>query len=86
MNNNGYKYANCQLYIPQVKTCQIMIPQMQGRIKPEDYCSKHTQNLAICERCQGATLIPFIRYDKENNEVHVYCGNCDGIDFSRQNS
>ena len=69
-----YRCAKCKLYLPQTKTCQIMIPQMQGKIEPEDHCSKCMPIISICEVCGGGTLTPFIEIEGET--VHTYCQNC----------
>ena len=77
LNEVLYKCHSCKLYLPQQKTCQLMIPQMQGRIGPDDYCSKHMSDIAICEHCGGAILTPYVRI--VNNTVHTYCANCCAI-------
>lgn len=74
------KCQTCQLYVPQTHACQIMVPQMQGRIGPEDYCSKHKDHLLICEVCGAGLLAPII--EVVNDTVHVYCDNC--VNFPRQ--
>ena len=68
------KCQTCQFYIPQTSTCQIMITQMQGKIKPEDYCSQHNDHILACEVCGGGILEPFI--EVVDGKVHIYCGNC----------
>ena len=74
------KCATCNIYAPQARTCQIMIPQMQGKISPEDYCSQHNDNMLFCEVCGAGLLEPLI--EVINGTVHVYCGNC--INHPRQ--
>lgn len=75
------KCATCQIYVPQARTCQIMIPAMQGKVSPEDYCSKHNDHMGFCEVCGAGLLEPLIEV-KDDNSVHVYCGNC--INLPRQ--
>ena len=74
LNTSVYKCANCKLYLPQNKTCQIMIPQMQGKIEPNDFCSQHHPEIALCETCGAGVLIPFIEVIDE--DAHIYCPNC----------
>ena len=74
LNEVLYKCHSCKLYIPQQKTCQLMIQQMQGRIEPDDYCSQHIQDIPICEGCGAAILVPYIQV--RGNEAHIYCVNC----------
>ena len=68
------KCQTCQLYAPQARTCQIMIPQMHGKIGPEDHCSHHNDHLQFCEVCGAGLLDPLI--EVVNGTVHIYCGNC----------
>ena len=71
-----YRCRTCALYLPQQQTCQLM-PQMQGKIYPTDYCSKHMQEIEKCEQCGKGLLQPLIEVTGENNdEVHIYCPNC----------
>lgn len=67
------KCNTCKLYIPQQKTCQIM-PNLAGRINPDDFCSQHKNHLEVCELCGVGLLIPIIRV--QDNVVHTYCENC----------
>ena len=68
------KCNTCQLYIPQNRTCQIMIPAMAGKVDPTDHCSFHNDNLLICEICGGGLLEPII--EVVDDIPHVYCANC----------
>ena len=52
-----------------------MIPQMQGKILPNDYCSQFQAEIEVCEICGMGVLQPFIETEGEN-EVHIYCQNC----------
>lgn len=52
-----------------------MIPAMQGKINPEDHCSKCMTEIAICEVCGSGVLTPFIE-NNADEEPHVYCFNC----------
>ena len=70
-----YRCNKCKLYIPAQRTCQIMIPQMQGKISPEDYCSQFQAEVNVCEICGGGILQPFIEIEGED-KVHTYCQNC----------
>ena len=70
---------SCKIYIPQARTCRIMVPAMQGRIGPEDYCSKHKEHLLTCEICGADLLAPII--EVVDGAVHVYCDNC--VNFPR---
>ena len=67
------KCQTCHLYVPQNKACQIMIPQMQGKIEPDDYCSQHNDHILTCEICGGGLLEPFIYIDKDG-KTHIACG------------
>lgn len=69
------KCATCNIYVPQARTCQIMIPAMQGKIGPEDYCSQHNDHILFCEVCGAGLIEPLIEV-KPDKTVHVYCGNC----------
>lgn len=66
------KCSTCQLYIPQSKTCQIMIPAMQGKIEPDDYCSQHNDHILACEICGAGLLEPFIYVDNDG-KIHIAC-------------
>lgn len=74
LNEVLYKCHSCKLYLPQQKTCQLMIPQMQGQIQPDDYCSQHKTNIEVCDKCGSGLLVPFIQ--QKGDTIHVYCGNC----------
>lgn len=63
----------CKIYIPQVKTCQLM-PSLQGQIKPDDYCSQHKDEIEQCELCHKGILKPYLRV--VDDIVHVYCEEC----------
>ena len=65
----------CQLYLAQQKICQLMIPQMQGKIQPTDFCSQHMKDIPLCETCGAGVLTPFIEVIGDT-EYHVYCPNC----------
>lgn len=69
-----YKCGTCALYVPKTKTCQIMIPQKQGKISPTDYCSLHVDRINQCEICGAGLLIPII--ETVGDETHIYCQNC----------
>ena len=69
-----YQCATCKLYIPAKKTCQIMIPQMQGQINENDYCSRYTDIIYQCETCGGGLLNGLIEVSDE--KTHIYCENC----------
>lgn len=71
---NFYKCGTCALYVPQAKSCQIMIPQKQGKITPSDYCSQYVDKIDQCEICGAGLLVPII--ELVNDEVHIYCQNC----------
>ena len=75
------KCQTCQLYVSQNKACQIMIPQMQGKIEPDDYCSQHNDHVQVCEICGGGLLESFIEVDADG-KVHIYCARC--VSISRQ--
>ena len=47
---------------------------MQGKINPEDYCSKCMPEIAICEKCGGGVLVPIV--EVKDNVTHIYCQNC----------
>lgn len=68
------KCATCQLYLPQHRTCQIMMPLMQGKIGPEDHCSQHNDHLAVCENCGAVLLESFVEVKEDG--AHVYCERC----------
>lgn len=68
------KCETCNLYVPRNFTCQLMIPQMQGKVKPTDYCSQHNDHLLTCERCGAGVLEPFIEYI--DGKTHILCGQC----------
>lgn len=51
-----------------------MIPAMQGKINPEDYCSKCMPKISICENCGNGVLIPII--EVKDDITHIYCQNC----------
>ena len=68
------KCETCQIYVPKTQSCQIMGPQMQGKIKPTDYCSHHNDHLVFCEVCGAGLLSPYI--EVIDGEVHVYCDRC----------
>lgn len=70
-----YKCATCKLYIPQQKTCQLMIAPMQGQIEPTDYCTKYVDKIEYCELCGNGILAPLIEASA-NGEVHTYCASC----------
>ena len=71
---NFYKCETCALYVPQARTCQIMIPQKQGKISPTDYCSLYVNKIDQCEIC-GAGLLESI-IEVIGDETHFYCQNC----------
>ena len=68
------KCATCNIYVPQSRSCQIMIPAMQGKIGPDDHCSKHNDEMIFCEVCGAGLLEPFI--EVIDGTVHIYCSNC----------
>lgn len=51
-----------------------MIPQMQGKISLNDYCSQIQTEIKYCEICGGGLLVPIIEIIRD--EVHIYCQNC----------
>lgn len=69
------KCQTCHLYLPQQLGCQIMIPQMQGKINPDDYCSQHNDHILTCENCGGGLLESFIEIDADG-KPHIYCAHC----------
>ena len=69
-----YKCGTCALYVPQTKSCQIMIPQKQGKLSPADYCSQYVDKINQCEICGGGLLVPIIEVVGE--DIHFYCQNC----------
>ena len=69
-----YRCSKCKLYRPNERTCQIMIPQMQGKISPNDYCSQIQTEIEYCEICGGGLLVPIIEII--GDEVYIYCQNC----------
>lgn len=70
-----YSCSNCGFYIPQAKTCMIKHQIMQGRIKPDEVCSKYCSEPYICDKCGQVVLWPIIEVDAENN-AHIYCERC----------
>ena len=50
------------------------MPNLAGRINPDDFCSQHRNHLEVCELCGVGLLIPIIRV--QDNVVHTYCENC----------
>ena len=80
---NLEKCGSCKLYVAPQKSCPLMIPQMQGKIEPYDFCSQHKPDIAICEVCGAGILTPFIETE-EDDTVHVYCVNC--LNQKRMNS
>lgn len=71
------KCDTCNLYVRQSLTCQIMVPQMAGRVQPTDYCSKHNDHLPICERCGAGLLDPII--EVFDGKVHILCAQCNQL-------
>lgn len=70
-----YKCNNCKLYLADRKTCQLMIPQMKGKIEPTDYCSKHMPEIQVCMYCGQPLLTPLVEVIKED-ETRIYCQTC----------
>lgn len=68
------KCGTCRLYIPQRKTCQLMIAQMEHKIEPTDYCSKHNDHLPICESCGAGLLESYVEVIDGN--AHIFCAQC----------
>ena len=64
----------CALYIPWARSCQIMSPLLQGKIKVNDYCTQYRSFLHRCERCGNGTLAPII--EAIDGITHIYCENC----------
>ena len=62
---------NCALYLPQSNTCQIMIPALQQKIKPNDFCSHFKEQLYTCEICGAGLLDPII--EVKDGVVHIFC-------------
>ena len=47
------------------KTCALM-PNLQGRIKEEDYCSQHKDEVHRCTICGMMVLYPLVITDNQN--------------------
>lgn len=65
-----YKCGNCALH--RDGTCWLRNQPMGAN----DYCSKHKNELDICDNCgQIIAEYPLI-WTKENNQIFVLCKNC----------
>lgn len=67
--------------IKYCRTCRILDPmqqkcQLSGQsVNPNaDYCTKHQEEVAQCEKCGQGTLTPF--YTRDGNQWHTFCARC----------
>lgn len=52
------------------------MPSLQGKIKPDDYCSQHKpkKDIIVCEYCGQGVLEPIVEYEGE--QLHIMCPDC----------
>ena len=64
--------GSCALYNSNAKSCAVK-PIFNGKMEPNDYCSKHMSQIYVCEICGQGLLYPYLNI--RNGEIHVYCEN-----------
>ena len=67
--------ANCKIYLPQQKICQLM-PNLQGKIEPTDFCSQFAAALYQCENCKAYLLSTDVYIEIIDEVAHTLCKNC----------